>query len=315
MADVKNRALFGAIEAGGTKFVCGIGNAAHGSLETASFPTRDPDATFADVHAFFRDAARHGPIRAIGFGSFGPLRLDPAAPDFGHILQTPKPGWTGTDLIRRTRALTGLPVVLDTDVNAAALAESAAAGPDITSLAYVTVGTGIGVGIVVDGKQLHGLGHPEAGHILPRRHEAHAGFAGICPFHGDCLEGLASGTAVEAFWGSSSSGFADDHPFWDIQAHYLAQLCATLFLLTAPQRIVLGGGVMKGQGLFGPVRAKTLDLLGGYCSGADSMAAMKQRIVQPRCTEPSGLIGGYILAERALAAAVSDPGDLFKPGR
>ncbi|GGC14471.1 fructokinase [Novosphingobium endophyticum] len=292
--------LLAAIEAGGTKFVCGVGNAETGSLETTSIPTRDPDATFADVEAFFRAATRRfGLIQGIGIGSFGPIDLDPASPGYGRILRTPKPFWEQCDLIARARRIAAVPIELDTDVNSAALAEAAAAGPDISTLAYVTVGTGIGVGIIAGGKPLHGFGHPEAGHGFPRRHEAHRDFPGICPFHGDCYEGLASGKAVEAAWGTTSSHLPEDHPFWEVESHYLAQLCASLFLTVAPQRIVLGGGVMKQQRLFPLIRRKTLDLLAGYVAALPDMDA---HILPPLCQEPSGLIGAYILAANALAA-------------
>ena len=293
--------LFGAIEAGGTKFVCGVGSGNSGSVETATIATRDPDSTFADLGAFFRSAARHGRIEAIGVGSFGPLDLNPLSSAYGRILRTPKPLWEGVDLIGRTSAILGVPVALDTDVNAAALAETALADEDVSTLAYVTVGTGIGVGIVADGKPLHGLGHPEVGHYLPRRHEAHGDFAGVCPFHGDCFEGLASGKAVEAAWGNPASRFPLGHPFWEVESHYLAQLCALLFLTVAPMRIVLGGGVMKQRRLFSMIRAKTLDLLAGYLSSLNDMAAMEERITPPLCREPPGLIGSYILAERMVS--------------
>lgn len=294
--------LLAAIEAGGTKFVCGVGDADGGSLETTTIPTRDPDATFADVEAFFRAAAeRHGDVKGIGIGSFGPVDLDPASASYGHILRTPKALWEGCDLIARTRRITAVPIALDTDVNAAALAEAAAAGPNITSLAYVTVGTGIGVGIIANGKPLHGLGHPEAGHGFPRRHAAHRDFDGVCPFHADCLEGLASGKAVEAMWGATPSHFPEDHVFWDVESHYLAQLCAGLFLTVAPQRIVMGGGVMKQQRLFPLIRQKTLDLLGGYLAALPDLAAMDERIVPSLCQEPPGLVGSYILAASAAA--------------
>lgn len=297
--------LLAAIEAGGTKFVCGVGNAETGSLETATIPTRDPDATFADVEAFFRAATeRHGPgrgpIRGIGVGSFGPIDLDRTSGGYGRIVRTPKPLWEGCDLIARAGRIAAVPIALDTDVNAAALAEKAAAGPQIASLAYVTVGTGIGVGIIAGGKPLHGLGHPEAGHGFPRRHEAHRDFAGICPFHGDCYEGLASGKAVEAIWGAMQH-FPDDHPFWEVESDYIAQLCVALFLTTAPERIVLGGGVMGQQRLFPLIRKRALDLLGGYLARLPDMSAMERRIVPPLCNEPSGLIGAYILAADAVA--------------
>jgi fructokinase len=295
--------MYGAIEAGGTKFVCGVGDAGRGSLETATIPTRNPDQTFADVAAFFEGVARHGPIEAIGIATFGPVELRPASPRFGQILATPKPAWEGTDMLARTRAILDVPLGLDTDVNAAALAEAAAAGSDITQLAYVTVGTGIGIGLVSDGKAVHGMGHPEVGHILVRRHPAHEGFAGVCPFHGDCLEGLASGPAVAAAWGSSAPHFAPDHPFWAVESDYLGQLCMTLLLTMAPERIVLGGGVMNQQPLFGLVRQRTVDLLAGYLPGLATADDLADRIVPPLCVEPPGLIGAYLLAERAAASA------------
>lgn len=297
--------LLGAIEAGGTKFVCGVGSAETGSLETATIPTRDPEATFADVQAFFSAAVqRHGALQGIGVASFGPVDVDPESPGYGRILRTPKPHWEGCDLVARARQIAAVPLALDTDVNAAALAEAVAAGMENTTLAYVTVGTGIGVGIVADGKPLHGLGHPEAGHAFPRRHPAHGEFAGICPFHGDCYEGLASGPAIEAAWGATASTFADDHPFWEVESHYLAQLCASLFLTVAPRRIVLGGGVMKQHRLFPLIHEKTADILGGYLVAVPNAAAMKERIVPPLCREPSGLAGAYLLGARAWAASL-----------
>ncbi|MGF7149825.1 fructokinase [Sphingomonas zeicaulis] len=291
--------LFGAIEAGGTKFVCGIGDARGGSIETAVVSTRDPDSTFAEVAEFFAQATRQGPIGGIGIASFGPVELNPAAPRFGQILATPKAHWQGADMLARTRAILDVPMVIETDVNAAALAEAAAAGPGVKQLAYVTVGTGIGVGLMSEGHPVHGLGHPEAGHILPRRHPLHDGFAGICPFHGDCLEGLASGPAIAAAWGSAAQDLPDDHPFRAVEADYLSQLCMTLFLMMAPERIVLGGGVMKQDKLFPMIHACTAELLGGYFGGATTAEDMAARIVPPACTEPSGLIGAYLLAEKA----------------
>jgi fructokinase len=296
---IQRMTIHGAIEAGGTKFVCAVGAAETGSLRTATIATRDPDSTFAEVAAFFEDAADLGPVSGIGIASFGPVGVDPASPDYGRILATPKPGWEGTDLLARVRAFRDVPLAIDTDVNAAALAEVEAVGGDLRQLAYVTVGTGIGVGLVSEGRAVHGIGHPEAGHILVRRHPAHGNFAGTCPFHGDCLEGLAAGPAVSAAWGSPASELPADHPFWAVEADYLAQLCMTLFLTMAPERIVMGGGVMKQERLLPLIRARTAELLDGYVQGARDMAAMEQRIVGPACREPSGLVGAFLLAERA----------------
>lgn len=288
--------MLGAVEAGGTKFLCGIGDI-HGSRETARIDTRDPETTIAETIAFFRAAAaRHGPIDAIGVGSFGPIQLDPTAADFGRITTTPKPGWSGADIPGRLHEAIGVPVAIDTDVNAAALAEAAhGAGNGVRSLAYVTVGTGIGVGLAMDGRTVHGLGHPEAGHLLFRRHPDHGSFAGICPYHGDCLEGLASGPAIIAAWGKSFADLPADHPAWDVQADYLGQLCATLILTVSPEHIVLGGGVMAQQRLIEAARARAEERLAGYCA-AWTPAAFAERITAPGCTEPPGLVGAYMLA-------------------
>ncbi|MEE4454562.1 ROK family protein [Novosphingobium resinovorum] len=293
--------IFGAIEAGGTKFVCAVGSSDGGSLRTVTIPTRDPDATFADVEAFFRSATDLGPLAGLGIASFGPVGVDPAQPQYGHILATPKPGWEGTDMIVRARKFLDVPIGLDTDVNAAALAEIAAIGGGLRDLAYVTVGTGIGVGLVSAGRTVHGIGHPEAGHIPVRRHPAHGDFAGLCPFHGDCLEGLAAGPAVAAAWDLTPSHVPHDHPFWDVEASYLAQLCASLFLTTGPQRIVLGGGVMKQERLLPLIRTRTLELLGGYVHALRRHEDMERTIVSPACREPSGLVGAFLLAEAAAA--------------
>jgi fructokinase len=295
-------ALFGAIEAGGTKFVCAVGSAASGIVAMETIPTSDPDATFAAVAEFFHMAGRAQDIAAVGVGSFGPVAVDPASPSYGRILATPKPGWQGTDMLGRIRAFLDVPLAIDTDVNAAALAEAQAAGPDVRHLAYVTIGTGVGVGLVNDGRTVHGTGHPEIGHILVRRHPLHSEFPGVCPFHGDCLEGLASGPAVLAAWGSPATEFGDDHPFWTIQVDYLAQLCMTLLLSTMPQRIILGGGVMKQERLFPAVRARTAELLNGYVAGIENAQSLDDVIVPPLCIDPPGVVGALLLAEAALTA-------------
>lgn len=297
--------IYGAIEAGGTKFVCGIGSADGGSLATATIPTRDPDETFREVAEFFRANEGFGPVAAVGIGSFGPVDIAPASPGFGKILATPKPRWEGTDMIAHVRAFADVPIAIDTDVNAAALAEIRAAGDSVTDLAYVTIGTGIGVGLVSKDDTVRGLSHPEMGHILPRRHPAHGDFAGVCQFHGDCLEGLASGPAIAAAWGITPSAIQEDHPFWEIEADYLAQLSVTLLLTLAPQRILFGGGVMKHQRLIPMIRSRTAELLGGYFGPAKTSADLESLIGPPLCEEAPGLIGSYILAARAEAQARS----------
>lgn len=294
--------LFGAIEAGGTKFICAVGTA-RDVVEVARFETRDPVATLADVEAFFRDAAaRAGPISALGIGSFGPLQLDRTAADYGRITTTPKPGWSGVDMPALLGNALAVPVAIDTDVNAAAMAEVAiGAGRGRRALAYVTIGTGIGVGLVIEGQAVHGLGHPEGGHLMLRRHPAQANFAGICPYHGDCLEGLASGPAILAAWGASFADMPADHPAWAIQADYLGQLCATLILTVAPEHIVLGGGVMAQERLVDAARQATAARLAGYCASW-TPDAFSHRITAPGCTAPSGLVGAFLLGERAAQA-------------
>ena len=297
-------ALYGAIEAGGTKIVCGIGSA-DGSRETVRIPTGAADATLGEVIAFFEAAiARHGPLSSVGIASFGPLDLDPSSPGYGSITSTPKPGWRGTDLLGRIGGALGVPAAIDTDVNAAALAEARlGAGRGCATVAYATIGTGIGVGIAQDGRLHHRGGHAEAGHLSLRRHPGHQGFAGICPFHGDCLEGLASGPAIIAACGQSLETLPTDHPGWAAEADYLGQMCAALVLMLAPARIVLGGGVMSQQRLFGETRERTRHWLGGYIESLDSAEALDRLIVPPACREPSGLVGAYLLATDAAVAA------------
>jgi fructokinase len=290
--------FYGAIEAGGTKMVCGVGDSAGGSRETARIATRDVEGTVREIVGFFAGArARHGALAGIGIASFGPLDLDPASPGFGRITTTPKPGWQGADLPGALREALGLPVAIGTDVNAAALAEARlGAARGRRSVAYVTVGTGIGVGLVIDGRMVAGRGHPEAGHLLPRRSPGHGDFAGTCPYHGDCLEGLANGPAIQAAWGASLDALPAGHPAWAIEADYLGQLCATLILTVAPEHIVLGGGVMSQERLFPLVRTETGRRLAGYAALWDE-AALAARITPPGCAEPPGLVGAYLLAE------------------
>lgn len=296
--------LYAAVEAGGTKMVCGIGSAAGGSRATRRIETGEPDATIAAILDFFGEAqAEHGPVAAVGVATFGPVDLDPASPSFGTITTTPKPGWPGTPLLARIRDGLDVPAAIDTDVNAAALAEALCGAPEERrSLAYATIGTGVGVGLVIDGRGVTGLGHPEGGHILPRRHPAQDDFAGICPFHGDCLEGLASGPAIQAAWGGSLAELPPEHPAFAVQADYLGQLCATLILTVAPEHIVLGGGVMAQERLFPMIRAETLRRLAGYAGLWADPAVADARITPPGCAEPSGLTGAYLLAERAHSA-------------
>ncbi len=257
--------VFGAIEAGGTKFVCALGGAAGEILEQTRIDTRDPVTTLAEVQRYFEGAqARCGKIAALGVGAFGPLDLRPASPTYGCITSTPKPGWSNTNLAGALSQGLQVPVRLDTDVNAAAFGEQRwGAGQGLNSLVYVTVGTGIGVGAVHHGRAVHGLMHLEMGHVVIRRHASDAGFAGVCPYHGDCLEGLASGPAILARTGRVFSQASPADPLWAIEADYLGQLCALLVLSHSPQRILMGGGVMQ-PALYPRVQESMLHWLHDY---------------------------------------------------
>ncbi|WP_233996878.1 ROK family protein [Porphyrobacter sp. CACIAM 03H1] len=289
-------AMLGAIEAGGTKFVLAVGPSPDRILARHTIPTRDPATTLAEAAAWF---AAQGGESALGIGSFGPVELDRASPKWGFITTTPKPGWADTDFAGHlARALGGVPVGFDTDVNAAAIAEHAASGRDGGgSLAYLTIGTGIGGGLVLDGRPVHGIAHPEIGHIYPRRHPEDTDFAGICPHHGDCLEGLASGPAIIARWGASLSKLPADHPGHAIIADYIAQACHTLFASVAVEEVVIGGGVAQTPGLVERVAERARALDAGYLPGGERHA-----VIRPRLGTNSGIVGAMMLARAAAGA-------------
>jgi fructokinase len=289
--------LYGAVEAGGTKFVCAIGDAAGAIRAEARFPTEDPVSTLAKVRDFFVASSRTlGDLSAIGVASFGPVVLDSASPHFGCIANTPKAGWSRTNMIGMLAREFSCPVGFDTDVNAAALAEHRwGAGQGIDNLVYLTVGTGVGGGVLVNGAPLHGLLHPEIGHIRPRRHPLDLSFAGVCPFHGDCLEGLASGPAIVARSGRELQHLHQSHAQWDIEADYLGQLCAQLVLTLSPQRIVMGGGVMSQQRLLPVIRERLQLWLGGYIDRSEILAAADDYVVAPALGIRSGILGALAL--------------------
>lgn len=285
--------MLGAIEAGGTKFVLAVGPAPGTIAARHTIATRDPVTTLAETAAWF-DA--QGGLTALGIGSFGPVELDPTSPSWGHITSTPKPGWADCDIAGHFARALGVPVGFDTDVNAAALAEHAAAGSGAEgSLAYLTIGTGIGGGIVLEGRPVHGIAHPEIGHFFPRRHREDRDFPGICPHHGDCLEGLASGPAVIARWGVSLSDLPAGHPGHAVIADYVAQACHTLFASVAVEEVVIGGGVAQTPGLVERIADRVRALDAGYLPGGD-----RHRVIRPRLGSDSGITGAMMLA---LAAA------------
>lgn len=291
-------ALYGCIEAGGTKFIAGIAASPDDIRETARFDTTNPDETIGATIAWLKAAQeRHGALQSIGIASFGPLELDRAAADWGHITATTKPGWSNSSFGDRVARELRLPVGFDTDVNGAALAEARwGAGRGQAVSVYITIGTGIGGGAIVDGKPLHGLSHPEMGHIRPLRHPDDLDFAGICPFHRDCMEGLASGPAIKARWGASLSELPAEHPGHDIIAWYLAQIVVTLQSIMEPGRVILGGGVMGTPGLLDKIKQQAATLGGGYFRGQ-----AREIIVLPALGDKAGLLGGLALAQDILA--------------
>jgi fructokinase len=294
--------LFGAIEAGGTKFVCLVGSGPEDLRAETRFPTTTPDATIRNAVEFLRaEQGRQGPLAAVGIASFGPVDLRPRSPTYGFITSTPKPGWANVDVVGAARAALELPVGFDTDVNAAGLAEwrwGAARGLD--SVLYLTVGTGIGGGGLMDGRLLHGLVHPEMGHIRIPHDLSADPFPGACPFHGDCLEGLASGPAMRARWQQAAEDLPDDHPAWPLEARYLALAVVNFVCTLSPQRIVMGGGVMSHQPLLGLIRAQVVDLLNNYVRAPQLIEQIDEYIVTPALGGRAGVLGGLALAERAL---------------
>lgn len=284
--------LYGGIESGGSKWECVVGTGPDDVRASLTIPTTTPDATMERVVDFF---AREGPVEAVGIGSFGPIDARRDSPTWGFITTTPKPGWANTSVGREIEHRLGVPVVFDTDVNAAALAEHRwGAGRGLRSLWYVTVGTGIGGGAVVDGAILHGLSHPEFGHLrIPRDGDADS-FAGSCPYHGDCLEGLASGTALEARWGRPASEIEDEEA-WALEARYLALGLLAVVAVLSPERIVVGGGVAGRAGLLGKVQADLTVLMNGYhgFEPADGF------VTTPELGSRSGVLGAIALAAAA----------------
>jgi fructokinase len=272
--------VYGGIETGGTKWVCAVSNGSTDLRTTETFPTTEPEETIGRAVAFFE---REGPVDAIGIGSFGPLDRRPGSATWGHVTTTPKPGWANTPVAPEIQRRLSVPVAFDTDVNAAAIGEhrwGAAQGLD--TFCYITVGTGIGGGGMVGGALLHGLSHPEFGHMRIPHDRARDPFDGACPYHGDCFEGLASGMALEA------RGEVD----WELEAEYVALGLVNVISILSPQRIIIGGGVMKEPSLLPRVREHVASLLAGYVAAPE--------IVPPALGDRAGVLGALELARLAL---------------
>lgn len=290
--------LYGGIEGGGTKFVCAVGTGPEDIQAEIRFPTTTPAETMERTIDFFR---QYPEISAIGLACFGPLDPNPLSPTFGQILPTPKPGWTGANLVGMLKQAFHLPVGFDTDVNGAALGEYHwGNGRGLDVFMYLTVGTGIGGGVFVNGSLLHGMIHPEAGH-LPMPHDlVRDPFPGICPFHQDCFEGLAIGVAMEKRWGQPAATLPPDHPAWDLEAHYIAHAMTSYIYILSPQRIILGGGVGQRDDILKLVQEKTRAYLNGYVQSPAVLEHMDAYIVHPGLGNRSGVVGALALAQQAL---------------
>jgi fructokinase len=295
--------IFGGVEAGGTKFVCVAGPSINRIESEIRFPTTSPQETIQRVVDFFKPFQARGELAAIGIGSFGPVDLDKKSALYGFITTTPKPGWQNTDLVGTIQKALHVPVTFDTDVNTAAYGELMATpdGDQLNPFVYITVGTGIGVGIIANGEPVHGLVHTEGGHILLPHDKEVDPFPGTCPYHQDCWEGLASGPALKARWGTAGQDLPDDHPGWQLEAHYIALAIANIIMLYSPHRIVLGGGVAQHCGLIEMVRSDVLRILNGYVRSPVLLENIDGYIVPPSLGNQSGGIGAIAMAKQYLS--------------
>lgn len=290
--------LFGGIESGGTKFVCMVGNGPDHLIKEERFPTTTPEETIDRATEVFLPYVKNGELAAVGIASFGPLDLDLDSPTYGYITTTPKAGWSQIDLCGETRRRLQVPVALDTDVNAAAFGEQywIQENRSLDPFLYMTVGTGVGVGVIVNGAPVHGLMHPEAGHSALPHDWQRDPFPGVCPYHGDCLEGLASGLSMHKRWGQRPESLPDSHPAWDLEADYIALALANLIYAYSPRRIILGGGVAQHPGLLDAVRCKVKQFMNGYVQSPMLLEKIDEYILPPALGNRSGGLGAIAMA-------------------
>jgi fructokinase len=299
--------LWGGIEAGGTKFVCAVGSGPDDVRAEVRFPTSKPAVAIGEAITFFRSQMAAAPLAAIGVSCFGPIDPDHRSPTYGYVTTTPKPHWANTDFVGALKSALGLPVGFDTDVNGAALGEhrwGAAQGLD--TFVYLTVGTGLGGGGMVNGKLIHGLMHPEMGHARIPHDFAEDPYPGWCTYHGDCWEGLACGPAIEARWSTNARDLPPGHPAWALEAKYLALGLVNIILTVSPQRIIMGGGVMDQHHLFPLLHAEVVRLLNGYIQRPQILETIADYIVPPGLGNRAGVLGAFALAQDAHQATQQD---------
>ena len=288
--------LFGALEAGGTKMVCAVGDENGNILERVSIPTETPEKTMPAMIAFFRDKG----ISALGIGCFGPVDLDRKSETYGYITSTPKLAWRDYPIVAEFEKALGVPVGFDTDVNAAALGEATwGCTRDVENSIYITVGTGIGVGVIINGKPYHGMIHPEGGHILLERHPEDPMTRGVCPYHPNCLEGFAAGPSIEKRWGKKGAELSDRSEVWELEAFYLGQAICNYIMMLSPERIIVGGGVMHQPQMLGLIRKEVEKQIAGYIQGK-GMNDLEQYIVGVSLNDNQGAMGAVKLAMEAL---------------
>ncbi len=286
---------YGVIEAGGTKFVCAVMDNDGQIIETTTIATTIPGETMTLTIDFFKAYE----LKSIGIGTFGPVEINPNSPDYGKILQTPKLNWRGFNMYKALKEVFDVPIKIDTDVNAAALGEYMDGyGKGKRSVLYITIGTGVGAGFAIDGQTLFGLTHPEMGHILVRPVPGDD-FEGNCPSHGNCLEGMVAGPAIEARYGIKGHEIGEDHPVWDYVADYVGQALMSYNLILSPEVILIGGGVAQQAHLFPKIRKAFKGHMNGYIDHPVVAGNLEDYIMYPKNGQKAGMIGAYYLAKMA----------------
>ena len=285
----------GALEAGGTKMVCAIGDENGNIFEQVSIPTTTPEETMPKLISYFKDKE----IEALGIGCFGPIDPDPRSKTYGYITSTPKLAWADYNIVGAFKEALGCPVGFDTDVNGSVLGEvTFGQAKDKSCVIYITIGTGIGAGIYIEGKLLHGMLHPEAGHVLMHRRDDDS-YEGKCPYHKTCFEGLAAGPAIEERWGRKAFELKDRDEVWDLEAYYIAEALSNYILTLSPEMIILGGGVMHQEQLFPLIRKHVAEMLNGYIK-TEELENIESYIVPASLNDDQGIMGCLELARRGL---------------